>query len=167
MKQRTVFIIGLGLLVLSSGVLLWRLIVERLRTQRIIALVDERSNRGVDFVVYRAYKDASSEIKSGTLYFSSRDGWERSFQIGSLKVVAESGPPPAKYAPPAPPTTQTTGTDWYEVYNWHKSRAALRQLQQSAAPSASSELLDGLERVRILAHAERLGVESTNILDPY
>lgn len=167
MKQRTVFTIGLGLLLLSSGVLLWRLLVERLRIKGIIALVDERSNRGVDFVVYRAYKDASSEIQSGILYFSSRDGWERSFQIGSLKVIAESVPAAARFAPPSPPTTQTTGTDWHEVYNWHKSRAALRQLQKSATPSAASELLDGLERVRILTHAERLGVESTNVLDPY
>lgn len=107
MKQRTVFMIGLGLLVLSSGVLLWRLIVERLRTQGIIALVDARINRGWDFVVYRAYKDASSEIKSGILYFSSRDGWENSFQIGSLKVIVESVPPAARFAPPAPPTTHS------------------------------------------------------------
>ena len=182
MKKRAAFMIGVVFLLLASGGLLWRLILERRRTEAMIRLVEEESKRSADFVVYHAYKDALSEIKSGILFFSSPDGWKRSFQLGSLKVVVESVPSPGEAlqkwnsiqaAPGAaalaakPTPAQATDTDWHSIYNSHKSRAAFRQLQQSSTPSAASEFLDGLERVRILTHPQRLGIESPNRLDPY
>jgi hypothetical protein len=138
MKIRTALVIGASLPLLASAVLLWRLMVEHQRTTVLIAHIDRRSNDYVDFVVYRAYKDAAADIKSGILSFSSRDGWERSFQIGTLNVVVEcvSAPDDARRA------GRTNLIDWHSVYNWHKGRAAFRQLQQGTNASAASELLE-------------------------
>jgi hypothetical protein len=177
MKMRTVLAIG-SLLLLASGVLLWRLVLEHQRANNLVAHFDRRMNQLVDFVVYRAYKDAASDIREGVLHFSSRDGWERSFEIGSLKVVAECVPSPeealrasgailATPLAPKPKPSRDTVIDWHSLYNSHKSRAAFRQLQQGTNPASASELLDGLESARILTHELRLGIESQNILDPY
>jgi len=74
MKKRAAFMIGVVFLLLASGGLLWRLILERRRTEAMIRLVEEESKRSADFVVYHAYKDALSEIKSGILFFFE-PGW--------------------------------------------------------------------------------------------
>jgi hypothetical protein len=104
----------------------------------------------------RAYRDAELDITRQVITFPTSNIWERTFQAGILKVMVE----------PASAQVQSAVGEFGSIYNWHKSRATYRRLHQSAPPVAM-QFLDGLERIGVLTHSERLGVESTNVVDPY
>jgi len=155
MKMRVGIICsGVAFLVISS--LSWLWVVQRHRTHALLALVNTRESRYVDFLVYRAYRDAELDIVRGVVTFPTTNIWAETFQAGTLKVSADFQR--AKI--------QTAIAEFGSLYNWHKSRAAYRRLHESV-PAVANQFLDGLERIEILTHSARLGVESTNVIDPY
>ena len=123
----------------------------------LLAFCNQERERQVDFVVYRAYQDAQSDTVRGILQFAVLKPSGQTSQVGTLTVLAAS----------FTPNSRSDLSDYASIYNWHKSRAAFRILQTGNTPEKAAELLDALERLRVLTHAERLAVGDIDVIDPY
>jgi hypothetical protein len=155
-NKMTILVLGFCIALLVAGIFLWCLVAQTRKTDALLSFVNARDSRYVDFLVYRAYIDADGDTARRLVTFPTSNIWQQSFEVGALKVRLE----------PAAPKAQGAVSEFGSIYNWHKSRAIYRRLQQST-PAVASQFLDGLERIGVLMHPERLGVESTNVIDPY
>lgn len=158
-EPRNGVLLLLATLVLAGSGLLYFAMVNFLSLRE---LSTRQNDQIVEFVVLRAYHDASRELGEQSLRFMTPTTATQSVQIGLIKLVVE--PQPVNSIS----VSKTTNFNEYnEIYNWHKSRAAFRRLEQRVQPELGTSLLNELERLGVLTHPRRLAVQGKEVLDPY